>query len=252
MDISDLTSVPFRRAWKGFRGSYFLDPTTGECIAKTCSVCHKILHLSKFKLDNKMKYSASSMCISCNKVRCREYSSKIIDSSGVSAGARRMRNHRGKNSARSDKEIVEDLFRIHPNGVKTCGGCRKILSFENFYTNICNGSGLTYYCISCTSIKNADQISKKFIEYWQKNNIPIECYICGGPYEHNDHVIPRVLHGSDDPTNRLPMCQHHNDSKWKHLLSSWLMDRMPHKHNDVISRVISYGVDPGTILGSTP
>lgn len=36
------------------------------------------------------------------------------------------------------------------------------------------------------------------------------CYICGGPYEHIDHVIPLSRGGTNWPANLRPMCAEHN------------------------------------------
>ena len=67
--------------------------------------------------------------------------------------------------------------------------------------------------------------------------IPLECYVCEGPYEHSDHVIPAVLEGSNEPENLLPMCAYCNVSKNGTPLLKWLRDKHPEKVEDVMTRL---------------
>ncbi|MFW6202563.1 MAG: HNH endonuclease [Gemmatimonadota bacterium] len=39
------------------------------------------------------------------------------------------------------------------------------------------------------------------------------CYVCSGPYEEIDHVIPLSEGGSEWPANLRPICRHCNASK---------------------------------------
>lgn len=51
-----------------------------------------------------------------------------------------------------------------------------------------------------------------------------KCWMCGGPYEHLDHVIPVVRGGSDWPANLRPACARCNLSK-NDRMPSFLPDR---------------------------
>lgn len=47
------------------------------------------------------------------------------------------------------------------------------------------------------------------------------CHYCGDVAQTIDHVIPRVLGGSDDPSNLVPACRSCNGAKSGHPLMEW-------------------------------
>lgn len=124
--------------------------------------------------------------------------------------------------------------RKYPDGTKKCPKCDTDKVLNQFYKNRTTHDGLHRLCRSCDSTHARNKRRQAYESHWKANNIPFECYVCQGPYDHSDHVIPEILGGTDDPRNRLPMCAHHNTSKNGTLLSQWLED----KHHDIMSEVI--------------
>lgn len=69
--------------------------------------------------------------------------------------------------------------------------------------------------------------SKQDMEsYWIDNCIDMKCYICGGNFDHVDHVIPLSKGGVDDVYNLMPACKSCNLSKNATLLEEWLPRRL--------------------------
>lgn len=52
------------------------------------------------------------------------------------------------------------------------------------------------------------------------------CYVCAGPAEHLDHVVPLALGGSHVFENLRPICPSCNSSKGAKLLEDWLPGRL--------------------------
>lgn len=92
-------------------------------------------------------------------------------------------------------------------------------------------------------------VSKRHITFWEDTSIPIKCYICSGPYEEIEHVWSTGLGGPDTLTNTLPSCVQCNrgtHGKRDRPLCEWLRNERPEYLEIVISKVLSYGVDPFT------
>lgn len=148
--------------------------------------------------------------------------------------------------ARTPQEVAAARAAIRPEGAKWCYKCKADHSLTSFYNDISEPDGLAQVCSDCMKAYQDEYHKKEFEDYWQANGIPLTCYVCGAPYEHNDHVIPSILGGTDDPENRLPMCAHHNTSKNGTPLLQWLRAQHPERVEEVMTRVLSYGVDPFT------
>lgn len=59
-------------------------------------------------------------------------------------------------------------------------------------------------------------------QYWVENGIhPDRCFYCGGPYEHDDHVIPLSRGGTHERANIVPACQPCNNRKYNKLPEEW-------------------------------
>lgn len=49
------------------------------------------------------------------------------------------------------------------------------------------------------------------------------CYVCGGPWEQDDHVIPLSRGGTNWPANLRPICKLHNLMKGRKTLSEFFL-----------------------------
>lgn len=62
--------------------------------------------------------------------------------------------------------------------------------------------------------------------YWVAQGInPDACAYCGGPHEHDDHVIALSRGGTHERANLLPACESCNLSKGVKLLHEWQPER---------------------------
>lgn len=91
--------------------------------------------------------------------------------------------------------------------------------------------------------------TKRHVDFWADSGIPIKCYICSGPFEEIEHVWSTGLGGPDILDNTLPACVQCNRGalgKRDRPLCEWLRKERPEYLELVISKVLSYGVDPFT------
>lgn len=62
--------------------------------------------------------------------------------------------------------------------------------------------------------------------YWVDTGIdPGCCFYCGGPHEHDDHVVPLSRGGTHERANLVPSCVDCNLSKHTKLLHEWRPER---------------------------
>lgn len=146
--------------------------------------------------------------------------------------------------ARSPEMLAEILLNRYPDGLKECWKCKKLVPAVEYHKSITQTDGLQAECTPCMYIRNNNRYNRHIEEYWSLNGIPEECYLCGGPYEHADHVVPESLEGPDTPENILPMCAHHNCSKNDTPLEDWLRRDHPDLAQITLAKVLSYGVNP--------
>lgn len=219
-------------------------------------------HEQVLKDRRRLRPDGKKRCFSCGITKeTGEYPKAVIQTDGLANSckrcSRRMRSeYRVSNPdkvnksykkyiekllSRTDKEIESDRLRARPNGTKRCRECLTNLTFDAFHRDAWSRDGLRSTCSSCTT----DHTRRELTEYWVKTGIPIECYLCGGHYDHADHVIPRYLGGPDELHNILPMCVYHNCSKGAIPLDQWLYRKHPHDMERVLRKVIfDYGVNP--------
>lgn len=208
--------------------------------AKKCKRCKYTKTLAEFPSDRGSTDGLSNECLTCGRER-HKINSETIEGYYSTLD----KNSRARNNKRTTKEIIVDREKAHPKGTKRCKKCRQEYSLCNFYSDRGEKDGLGHSCKSCHKKTTQDQRKSVAIQYWLNHNIPLECYVCGGPYDHIDHVIPLSLHGPDMPNNLLPMCSIHNSSKYNSPLDQWLYEKHPHLLEEVLRRVIfEYGVDP--------
>lgn len=194
---------------------------------RVCSKCKEKKDLSRYSVVPEVRNATAAMCYDCK----NEHARKNQEPEKVK---QYQKSTRTKRKNRTTQEISDIQQEIYPNGAKQCPTCGVNRSLKDFSIDSYSTDGLRRNCRPCASIKSRDRYRKKYESHWKSHNIPFECYICQGPYEHSDHVIPTKLGGSDDPTNRLPICAYHNGSKNGALLEDWLTS----KHHDIMADVL--------------
>lgn len=237
-DVSGLTEVKMKKM-RGWQGSYYVN-NNDKCVAKTCYDCRKILPVSSFLACSANKYGLKSQCNECAKTHKRVRRAKHVGDFTI--GVLQGRASSVKRSNRSPEKIEEDRKRLRPDGVKKCRSCLVDYAFSEFHVDVRSPDGLYSMCKPCAIVSAIRRANKHYLHYWEENNIPVVCYVCGGPWEHSDHVVPLIIGGEDSPSNVLPMCAEHNMKKNRYPLREWLSSSYPDIADEVIKRVISYGV----------
>lgn len=124
-------------------------------------------------------------------------------------------------------------------GHKTCPECGQYLPIMEFGVNLKNLDGLMSKCRKCSRHEVQRECIQRrrarkleatvetftraeLIRYWIDNSIdPDICIYCGGPHEHDDHVIPLSRGGTHERANLMPACASCNCSKGDKLLEEW-------------------------------
>lgn len=227
----------------GWRGMY-CKHSDGTIISKTCSFCRSLLPVADFNRDSGKKSGLASACRDCMRRYNKQWASST-DQDGVTRASTIYHARKNKNRSRCSDQVFADRQRLRPMGVKQCTKCRTVKNLDEFYESKNYEDGLQYSCKDCIIEKNYE-----YINYWVSHGIPLICYVCGGDFEHSDHVVPSVLGGADRPENRLPMCSYHNISKNGTPLRKWLRDNYPEDAVSILRSVLSLGASPWTCLDS--
>lgn len=228
-DVSGLTEVKMK-LFNGWRGTYYTDEY-GNCVAKTCRTCRDTLSVSEFTVckDNSSGYVGN--CKPCTNKRQRPRSLEYS------------RTVRKKYSSRSEEQLISDMVRLNPSGTKRCYKCDSTKPLDKFFRARQNYDGLYQICSACSVKSTVSRRRNKFVPYWTSKNIPLECYVCGDPWTDADHVISEKNKGSDEPYNRLPICESCNSSKYMHPLEDWIRRKYPDIADEVLHRVtVEYGI----------
>ena len=200
---------------------------------KKCPECQIVKQLEEFYKNKAYSTGVSVWCKPCTSQKSAKRQAKVAE-----ADPEYYRNNNTKAyeryMSRTDEEILLKQGDLYPDHLKTCKRCETGKNLTEFQATKRTPDGLTRYCKSCNNDRDRIRRKKKYEAHWRAHNIPFECYICQGPYEHSDHVIPTKLGGSDEPTNRLPICAYHNSSKNGTLLEDWLAT----KHHDIMAGVL--------------
>lgn len=122
-DVSGLTEVKMKR-FRGWQGSYYVDHED-KCIAKTCTMCKKIIGAEGFRKDSRHKTRLTVYCKECLRQKAED----------------RM--------GRSDEEILKDRETLRPNGTKWCSDCDTTYALDMFYRSRDNRDGLQDSCKEC-------------------------------------------------------------------------------------------------------
>lgn len=125
-----------------------------------------------------------------------------------------------------------------PNRIRsTCRDCDNLMSRAKYQREKLNRTG------------EIARDTKIHIDFWVNSGIPIKCYICSGPFEEIEHVRSIALGGPNTLDNTLPACVQCNRGllgKRDRPLCEWLRRERPDYLELVITKVLSYGVDPFT------
>lgn len=252
VDISNLLAVPMKKRNGVSQGTrYFLDSVL---IARTCSWCSEIKYVDEFHKDSSKLYGIESTCKDCRLPYLRSIHvpkpprPKSEPKPRSKEQNRVYREVQSKRlTSRTNEEILEDRNRLHPDGTKKCRTCRKHLPLSLFHNSIHRCDGLAAICSLCRAVKDREKARKRNIRYWESKRIPIECYVCGGPYEDSEHIIPLALEGPDTLSNMLPSCAECNrgiGGKHARPLKEWLFSKFTEDiAKAILDRVISYGID---------
>lgn len=152
---------------------------------------------------------------------------------------------RSRNLARSSAEIETDRLRLRPDGTKWCRSCKSRLPLGSFGISRMVEDGLQPVCKPCDRERHGRSVKS----YWNAQGIPLECYICSGPFEEVEHVWATSTGGPDVPQNTLPVCaecNHGQGGKHTQMLLTYLWERFGAKEASVILRRVTmeYGVWP--------
>lgn len=207
---------------------------------KTCVFCKESRSLGDFQKDRTSSDGTSSECKNCGRSR-QAHNRQTTEGYDSDAHKRRRR----KNLKRTSDQIESDRRSTRPSGKKKCKKCKTIHTLDRFYNDRGSKDGLGDLCKPCSKEATRTIRRAPYLAYWRSNSIPQECYLCGGSYDHVDHVIPLELGGPDELSNMLPMCTLHNVGKSDTPLDQWLYLKHPHDMERVLRTVIfEYGINP--------
>lgn len=240
IDTSSLREYVGRQS-HGYRTKYYYDKED-KLVAKSCPRCDTVQDSRSFHKSPATRSGLSSSCKLCTNSSNRKV--RLTESPNESSRRKSKTSDVLKRRAsRSRSELIRDRDRLHPGGVKTCRVCHIDIPFDSYYPDKYSPDSLDSMCTECRSTRAREKRREPIVEYWMARGIPIECYVCGGPYDHADHVVPLRLGGHDAYRNMLPMCEKHNTSKGAKPLGMWLIAKKDEfMAMDIIYRVSSYDV----------
>jgi 5-methylcytosine-specific restriction endonuclease McrA len=125
--------------------------------------------------------------------------------------------------ARTADQVLADQQRLRPDGLKWCkrrGQHTGPIPLTAFWPAIDTADGLNAVCKTCSTATFRRRAEK----HWRAIGLAFQCIYCGGPYEHVDHVIPRILGGTDDVHNLVPACAPCNQAKASRPFAVWRPD----------------------------
>lgn len=253
VDTSNLIAVPMNKRKDYRTGTRYYD-SENILVAKTCANCFEAKLIECFNNDSSAVDGLCTQCRDCRKViRKKTYKPNPNRKKQPPRSSKKNKTYRSTQTkrltSRTEYDILSDQQRLRPDGIKKCGSCSTKTPVSNFHRDIYSADGLFRYCKPCHHRKNLERIRKEHIEYWTSQDIPIECYVCGGPYEDSEHIIPLTLGGPDILSNMLPSCAECNrgvGGKHARPLREWLFSKFTEDiAKTILDRVISYGIDPG-------
>lgn len=223
-DVTGLTEIK-GRTLKGWTTRFYVNEE-GACVSKTCPSCEAVLAASEFARSSAMRFGLSGRCRKCNSDYMRAYWAKPSDKAGTSNGDARREARYERNRMRSDEEVSSEQSARYPDGTKWCRTCGSHKPLTEFYAARLFGDGLSPLCKSCADAGRLSRKRKTNETYWRGLSIPEECYMCAGPYEEVEHLVPRSHpRGYDVPENTRPSCRGCNrgpGGKWDTPLEEYI------------------------------
>lgn len=253
VDMSNLTKIPMRKR-KDYKTGFRYYNKDEVLVAKTCSICFKVKDVNCFSNDKNSFDGLWCSCRDCRSaLRKKTYKPNPNRKKQPPRTSERNKIYRDTQNERltrrTKEELLEDRNRLNPDGIKRCRVCRNHLALSGFHNSMHRADGLADTCKSCQVIKNNERIRKTNIRYWESKGIPIKCYVCEGPYEDSEHIIPLALEGPDMLSNMLPSCTKCNrgiGGKHAKPLKEWLFSKFSEDEaKTILDRVTGYGIDIG-------
>ena len=163
---------------------------------KRCGKCETVKPVGDFSRDKRARDGRQSRCKACERKHYRQNADRIRE---------RQREYREQNADRIREQIAADRARLRPDGTKACVSCGEILPFEAFYADRREADGLRRKCRDCNNRAVAARHRAAHLPLWVERDA-YTCYVCGGPAEEIEHIIPLSRGGEDAPYNTLPAC----------------------------------------------
>jgi len=189
------------------------DASRAELMAATCTACRTLTPVADL-----VRHAGQP---GGYRFRCKA-DQRAIDRARVtsSTDAARHRTKRARYAARTEIEILADRARLRPDGLKRCRKCRESLPFDAFSVASARPDGLQLTCRICADSRG--HLAKVAVH--TDDHDGYRCYLCDGPAEHVDHVVPLALGGLDVPENCRWACAECNCSKRATPLFDWRPD----------------------------
>lgn len=187
---------------------------------KACSACKESLPLSEFPACRSRADGLHWYCRSCANNNSKQWSS-----SNRQYFEEYRLEYYEKNRRRTDEEIRAKRAEFYRDGVKHCSSCNRSLPLGSFPDHRARADGLSYLCKRCSNCRNRKRREIDYLTYWGSLGIRRECYMCAGPYEQIEHLIPQSHpRGLDIPENTRPACAKCNGSggKWYSPLEHYI------------------------------
>lgn len=163
VDLKNLKEIPMRKGSSdGFKGKYYVLPSDESiCLAKTCSMCRKVLSESCFSRGTRYTRGLSSACYDCNRKYLDKWNGSntsrvcsdsqsftlLVDVSSLSEIKMRKCKGRPQGSYWVDKETGECMAR-------TCAKCMSVKPYHSFPNKSGRKYNLGPTCIECTRRDN--------------------------------------------------------------------------------------------------
>lgn len=132
LSTDSLKEVKMYASKNGVRGSYYID-AEGNCAAKTCSTCRRVLSSDLFGTRRANKYGLRNSCKECENPMSRD--------------ATRRRTRSNKN--RTEKELADAVAEYYSDGYKVCSRCGNKHTIDMFGINPGITRVLRSWCMMC-------------------------------------------------------------------------------------------------------
>lgn len=182
--------------------------SSGALVGKSCRQCDDMKPVTDFYKNRNRNATRDGYAQKC-KVCQSKYASEYRRKRRADDPAYYRKTHSTqfeRLNARSESEVLADRARLRPNGTKRCVLCKGIKPLSNFSPVKRYADGLAARCNTCHAQIERNRRNNVFLNYYEAHGLELECYLCGGPYEETEHLIPRSKGGAFGPENTRPSC----------------------------------------------